>query len=307
MPAIRRLLSVLYLVAVTAVLFFAFRSDWPEVSDALASVSIGRLALAAALASGSLACSVAAWVIVLRSLGETISHRDGAGIFLVSQAGKYLPGSVWAAVAQVQMGKEKGVGRRANLASFFLALLLAMSSGVLVGVVAWGALEPFRFLWLGPAVMGALAVSVLALRQWPAVRQRLPAGIARRLPDTRPSAQPLAVATAVLCVGWVLNGLQFYVVADSLGLETDMLAVRSIAAFALAFVGGLLFVIAPAGAGVREGILVLFFGGAASVGVVAAAALVSRFIATMVDATGALIGVALGRASVQREIDTDLS
>jgi uncharacterized membrane protein YbhN (UPF0104 family) len=275
----------------------AFRSDWPEVSRQLADISLPLVLGAAVLAGGGLCCSVLAWLVIIRSLGETVDSRSGSRIFLVSQVGKYLPGSVWAAVAQVQMGSERGVGRRANLASFFLSLLAAIAAGLVVGVLAWSILLPARLLFVVPALAVVLGVTRFALRQWPAVSGRLPATLSNRLPAQRPSSRALGTAVAILCVGWVLNGLQFYLLAASLDLEADLLIIRSVAAYSVAFVGGLLFIIAPAGAGVREGILVIVLGDASSIGVVTAAALLSRVVVTVVDVLGAAIGAFLGRRS----------
>src|SRR5690606_23657362 len=56
-------------------------------------------------------CSTMSWQVLLDDLGKPIGVGRGAQIFLVGQLGKYLPGSVWAYVLQIELGRKAGLAR----------------------------------------------------------------------------------------------------------------------------------------------------------------------------------------------------
>jgi uncharacterized membrane protein YbhN (UPF0104 family) len=87
-------------------------------------------------------------------------------------------------------------------------------------------------------------------------------------------------------VGWFLQGLAFLVLAWGLGFRPTVL--EGVPAFPAAYVAGYVALFAPAGVGVREGMLVVFLGPVLGSGA-AVLALVARLWATAVELLPALI------------------
>ena len=207
-------------------------------------------------------CTLLAWRAVLADLGSPLSLRSAVAVFGVSQLGKYVPGGVWNVVAAAEVGAGHGVPRSRSAASMLVAVAVSVASGAAVGAVAL----PF--------------VSAGALEH------RLTWG-------------GLARAAAWSVAGWLVAGLQLWVLCTGLGLP---LTVRTFAlaagGWALAWTAGFLFVVAPAGAGVRELVLAAVLAGALPAPAAALAVLVSRVVLTLVDLAFAGAGLLLSR---QRE------
>ena len=87
-------------------------------------------------------------------------------------------------------------------------------------------------------------------------------------------------------LGWILQGLAFWVLARGLGFRLSLL--EGVPAFPAAYVAGYVALFAPAGAGVREGILVALLGPMLGAGA-AVLSLAARLWSTIVEIVPAII------------------
>src|SRR3546814_20983298 len=90
----------------------ALASQWEDVQDRIGRLSIRHVPLAAAFAVGSLVASFLAWRETLAGLGDRLPVRVAARIFYVGQLAKYVPGSIWSIVGQVELARIHGVRRQ---------------------------------------------------------------------------------------------------------------------------------------------------------------------------------------------------
>jgi hypothetical protein len=228
-----------------------------QLADAFAEIGWGPFLLSGCLAVLGTASLFGLWRALLRGLGAEIPVSRGWDVFFVSQLGKYLPGLVWPAVAQMEAGRRWGLSRRVMLAANLLMLTVLTGSGLVVGLlllpwstgvdgVPWWA-------WLG----AALAVGVcLYPRMLTALVDRVFRRRASESPrvSLTPSAMARALAWALLV--WVVYGVHVWVLVRAVGGSGADAAVASVGGMAIGWALGLVVVIAPAGAGVRDGILV---------------------------------------------------
>jgi uncharacterized membrane protein YbhN (UPF0104 family) len=247
--------------------------SWP---DLLASGLIGALAV---LLTGS------AWRVLLGGLGHRVPLVPAMRLFTSGQLGKYVPGSVWVAAIQAELGRSLRIPRPVNVLSYLAAVVIAIASGGLVGLLALLGSARGQVGGLALALAGAGALAVLVLVRPRAVNAAIrwaAARLGRPLPEVAISGRALAGAFALSCAGWLLFGLHAWLLARPLGAgATDLAAVTG--AFALAFVAGLLLVPLPAGAGVREGVLVGILAGPLGSAGALTVALVSRLLLVVVD------------------------
>ena len=109
-----------------------------------------------------------------------------------------------------------------------------------------------------------------------------------RLTRSPPLDQPLtgramAAALAWSSASWVLYGLQIWLLATRLGRPAGPTALLAVGGFAFAWSVGFLVVFAPAGAGVRDVLLIATLSPVLGVGAATAVALVSRALMTAGD------------------------
>jgi len=169
--------------------------------------------------------------------------------------------------------------------SYAVAILLAIATGGLVGLLSLVADDDgrVRFTALALAVVAALvALAVLRPRAINAVLRWASARTGRPLPTLDLPGRTVAAAVVLTTVSWLMFGVHVWVLARPLGAGTDLLAPAT-GAFALAFVAGLLLVPVPAGAGIREAVLVGLLAGAIGSSAALTVSLVSRLVLVLVD------------------------
>lgn len=273
-------------------------TNWTGVSSALRQLSAPY---AVAALPGAVAAMVAAlfvWRGVLADLGSPVAVRDAARVFYLSQLGKYVPGSVWSMVAQVELSRDLHIPRRTSVAAGVVSVAVSVTVGLASGSAVLLLAAPAaaaRYRWL------LLAVPVLLTLLHPKVLSRalgLGYRLLRREPLPKAPTWPgmLRVAGFQLVV-WLCLGLHTWPLLAGMGADPTRALPVAIGGYALAYSAGQLAVGLPAGAGVREAVLVLAFapllpGSAAAALVVA---LLSRISLVVVDIGMAALQPALAR------------
>ncbi len=277
---------VLFTVAV-ALLAWAVVSQWDDVSAAVVDIGWGPVGLATLAAVAALAFNTLSWRAVMRSVGLDAPWIDAASLFLVSQAGKYVPGAVWPVLAQSEFARAHGLSRTRGMTGSLVAMAVGVvTAGVVgtVGLVVWapGALADY---WWALVVAAGLATLLV-----PSVLTRV---LALALKTMRRSVKPPVIAGRALLVSaawstanWLALGLQAWLLLRVLSPGTDGLWPLATGAFALAWLVGFLVVFAPAGVGPREATFVVLLAAVATQPEALALALMSRFAMTLADAIG---------------------
>jgi glycosyltransferase 2 family protein len=277
------------LLVLVAALALSVRSQWSGVREDLANVSVLSGGAALVLSVLAVGVSCLAWRTMLADLGSRLPVTTAAHVFSVSQLGKYLPGSVWPIVAQMELGRGFHVPRLRMLTAFFLTLLssvvvaVAMGGLLALSTPGWG-----RALAVLPVVLGLMHPRVLD------PLARLLARVLRRTAVTEPPSLAGVIRTAAWIVAqWVLLGAATTVLAHALGAPVS--PARLTGAVALSWAAGLVVVVVPAGVGVREGALTLILAPTIGTPTALALALLGRLALTVADALFAVVGLVLTR------------
>ena len=142
----------------------------------------------------------------MADLGSPLPLRAGLRVFFLGQLGKYLPGSIWPTVTQMELGRDYRVPQRVSVAAAAIAMLLAVGTGLLVATVLLplGAGVPDPYRWAA----AVLPVAVLLLAA-PPVQNRL-LGVALRVARRAPLPAPLSLAGAGRAAAWALAAWLLY-------------------------------------------------------------------------------------------------
>ena len=270
-------------VVVVVFLGIALVRNWEAVRSDLAALRWTDLVASGAAGVVAVACSAMAWRVVLAGLGAPVPLHPALTMFAAGQLGKYVPGSVWTAAIQAELGSRRAIPRSTMLVSYLLALMMAVATGGLVGmlVLLGSGAAHATALWM-LAVSAAMALALLR----PAWLNRAVVWAFTRMGRTPPPValpgRSLAAALAWMIACWAFFGLHAWLLARPLGASPADLA-PTVGAFALAFVAGLLVVPLPAGAGVREGVLVATLAGSIGAPAALTVSLVSRLVLLVVD------------------------
>lgn len=271
-------------------------AEWPQVHAALGRMHWYSVAGAAVAAAAGWACMMMAWRDLLADLGSRLPMPAAVRVMSVVQLAKYLPGSVWAMAAQVELGREYRVPRHRGVSAVLVSL--AVTLGVALATAA--AVLPLASAGAARHYWWALAFTpVIAVCMWPPMLGWLldrALVLARRQPlDRRPSAAGIARVVGWAALGWLLWGMQAWLlVRDLTGLGTRALPI-AIGGYALAWSAGVLIVPAPGGVGARELALIAVLAPIMPRGAALAVALVSRAVMTAADAAWGAAGVGARR------------
>ncbi|MBX6773185.1 MAG: flippase-like domain-containing protein [Chloroflexi bacterium] len=292
-PRTRSLLRAAALAAVVVAFAFAVRDQWTEVRDSLSDLPVWSLACAAALGFANICCAMLSWRSLLLDLGSGLAVRDAARIFFLGQLGKYLPGSVWTVLAQVELGRDHGVPPRRSVAASAVSLGVSLVAGLLLAAVTlpYTSRAALQHYW-----WALLALPLAAAALLPANVGRITRWLLRLLHreplDRGFTQQGLLRAFGWQLGGWLAVGLQTLVLVVALGVPAGESAGVALGGAALAWCAGFLAIPVPAGAGVREAVYIAVLAPVLPPGAALAVALVSRAIATLGDgifAGGALL------------------
>lgn len=200
-------------------------------------------------------------------------------LYNLSQLGKYLPGSIWQYVGRAAAYRNRGASyaqiRDSLMTESLWVIVGAMATGfVLCGpaivAIIKRSLSPMLQLWL-IAGMAIAAAGFCALMLWK--RE----GLLRYLRSAVPTPRALLVQVFV----WMLLGLSFWVLLRACGMTAGPFF--SIGLFAAAYAVGFMVPFAPAGLGIRDGILTLGLLPYAPAGQALAVTVIARLIYLLVE------------------------
>jgi hypothetical protein len=268
--------------------------------------NLGLLAAAGAVQCATIVLGALPCRLLLQGFGVAPSFGATLAVLTVSSLGKYVPGKLLSATSAVWMFHARGVPPAAGAAALLLAHAQVVLTGLLLSVPLLGraGLMPSSSL-AGTLALCAAAVGVLAL-----LHPRLLTVAANRglrlvrrppLPTSAGSRAYLAILV-VLFAGWLLGGLALWLCGRAVApWPADRLAL-CVSASAFSSVAGLLAVFAPAGLGVREGLLLLVLSPPLGPAQAAAVAVLSRLVRMVAEliAAGAGAGL-LRRARMQAQ------
>ena len=292
---------VLVVAAFACAAVWVLASRWQEVQPLLGRLSVWSVSasLVAVLAGifGTFLC----WRALLADLGSPLPVPGAMRVFFVGQLGKYLPGSLWPVLAQMELGRDYKVPPRAAGAAVAAFLVVVVGTGLVIAVPSLPLLADgaARTYWW---TLVALPVAVVVAT--PPVLNRL-LGVALRLARRPDLPRPLTLGGIARGAGWALlswtaYGVHVWVLALQLGaVPTPRLLLVTSGAFAAAWTIGFLVVIAPAGAGVRDGALILLLGGVLSAPQATVIAVLSRLMFTVGDLAWCLPALVARRRGVR--------
>jgi uncharacterized membrane protein YbhN (UPF0104 family) len=278
------LLGWLVMAMVLVAVSVAISRNWQAFVDSIAKVGVRGFALSLAAALVGLVGTYLQWRSVLICLGVRFGLVEGARVFFVSQLGKYLPGSVWPIVMQMEAGRRRGASRKTMLAANLITVVLS----ICVGVVLSGLLLPFSFpsalhrFWWALAALPVLLV-LAHPRSLPFLLDRVLKALHRAPLGVQMTGAATMGAVGWSGLTWVALGAHLAVLVAAIGTPSPGLLALCIGGMGLAVSAGVLFLPAPAGAGMREIVLGYVLVAVLTSGQVLAAVIASRVIMLLGD------------------------
>jgi hypothetical protein len=264
--------------------------------DSLHKVGLGGMALSLLFGIGGIVGTYLQWRAVLIGLGVRFGLAEGAQVFFISQLGKYVPGSVWPVVMQMEAGRTRGANRKTIIAANLITVVLSVA----VGVALAGVLLPFsyaaalrRFWW----ALAALPLLVLLVhpKSVPFLLDWLLRALHRAPLGVQLTNRATGQAMLWSVMSWICFGSHLAVLSAAVGKPSLGLLALCIGGMGLAVSAGVLFLPSPAGAGMREVVLGYVLAAVLNAGQVVAVVIASRALLIVVDLVLAGVGAGVKR------------
>ncbi len=273
-----------------------------EFASALASLSAIGITLSAAFSLVGVFLSAQVWMRSIRAVGGTFDPMSARNVFFATQVGKYLPGLAWPYLAQLRFAGRFGLPKTTMAAGQAVFLAIHLSTGA--------ALSCLALPWLvttdrvPDAYLVVLApAAALALALHPRILRAVVNGLVLR---HRPDVLSVDSGSIIRAIGWMnavwfLYGAALAALVVPITADPDHALLLCLGGFAFAWVVGFLVIVAPAGAGAREVVLIGVLSALVSPVQAAAVAVASRVIMTMVDLGLGAVAATAARRDLARD------
>lgn len=230
--------------------------NWPALADATRPIA-GWLVLGSVMALAGLLAS--AWIcrLLVMAHGLSLGYSKAIGLVSIPKLGKYIPGKVWAVLAAFWMYGREGIPAPVTAACVGLSLMLGVLSAIAVAVsLGLVGAAPSASPWLLTVIALALLICIHPRVLYAGANWGLRA---LRRPElaTRLSFPVLLGLVTLNMAGVVLYGSGFFCVVRSVSPVAVASAPDIVALFVFAQIAGFVAFFAPAGIGVREGVLLV--------------------------------------------------
>jgi glycosyltransferase 2 family protein len=283
---IRSTLIAIWTIAVAVALAVAIGANWRQLRQLDWRIDPGFLALALALGLVRKLLGGIHWGAVMAAVtGEPLRARlrDHVRVYVVAGVATYLPGTYWFIPGRVYMNRKAGFGALETGVALVLEQLMIVLAGLGIAALYLQRLLPL----LGPTRGAAALVPWLAVAGLVVIHPRVLAIAVRAACRVlgRPARTITVGYAAVLRVlilsitVWLASGASLYFAARSIELRWPIDWLTMCGVFAISWLVGFATPFAPAGLGVREGVMVALLAG---LGVAAGPALVLSVLSRLV-------------------------
>lgn len=264
--------------------------------------SVLAIVVAACLYAFIIPVSAWAWTMLLKRQGEVWRTQLLASVMGVTQVAKYIPGNVAQHFGRAALAMKYGMKLKTFTISVVQESLLVVGASVFVGVsllqLSPGGFnrlpDAYQTLLLIACMMFSLVLTVFSMGLF-----KLPVALSNYKKLMRLFefwGEPIGPRTTLLvfsayCVNYFLIGLAMWGVAWSLGIRIEGGYALFTSTFALAWLLGFLAPGAPAGLGVREGVLALLLAGSVDEQRVLSLILAMRIVTVAGDGLCWLVGL----------------
>jgi glycosyltransferase 2 family protein len=277
-----RLLKWGVVAAAIAVGAYEIAKEWQKVHHALGEIGVLACFEALLVLLVMQFATLRQWQALLAGLGSPIRTATAGRIFFIGQLGKYIPGSVWPVLTQMELGARANVPRSRSGSASILTMILSLATGLLVAAATlpfahysasydWVfILVPLILACLHPKVLNPLLNRLFKLMKRPGLEHPV-------------TLTMLSKALAWSFLAWIANGVQIWILADRLGAPAGRTVLIALGGYAFAWCVGFVIVFAPAGAGFRDALLIATLAPVLPYAPALAVALVSRAVNTISD------------------------
>ncbi len=259
----KKLLSAIVTISIVSVLIFHIVSNWSQLMSVNWNVGVMLIPFVVSLIT-VYGINILSWHYLLLFMYESLSFRNNAIVWLLSNITRLLPGGIWQYPSRVVLLQKNGVSKYKGIYAVFFELIFTLLSGVaLVFALLWRQLpqEAYHYRQILVALFCIPFIVLLSFVN-PLVQKFIVTTLntlSKRFPKVVLEFNPSYFLHVVL-----LFILRFLVIGTSLYFLITLvypITLRElptiIGMYSLSWLMGYIVIFAPGGLGVTEGVLTL--------------------------------------------------
>ncbi len=295
-------IRMLGFVIVLLAFFYLTKSiygNWNQIRDFSWKPDLFYISISFCLEMSVQIAGVVFWTKIIQHLGSFISLRKALKIWFISSLGRYLPGKAWQLFGMMWLLSREGVPAEISVVSSVFVQIYSIIPGIIIAAFAlFSILSPSNFIYAASAIVaGFLIVLVIS---HPKVIGKIISEVAKKR-GTTVSAKGISPVNSCLMLFsyvfyWVLRGVSFFFFIKAFYPDIDIVNIPLlISIFSASYISGLLFLLAPGGVGIREGIMLKMLNVLIGIpiGVSSAMALLNRIWLSFIEIFCLLIALAV--------------
>jgi len=256
---IKAILKVTVILGIFYFLGRALYRNWSQIDFKQLHFNVPLLIVSFFFLFGFFLMFTFGWKLILKELGVSLPFLKCLKIIFYSQLGKYLPGKVWTFAGRMYFCQKMGIASSKTFLSMVLEMALTTISGILIFLISLLLSSRFRmdinpFLLLTAAILILIIIHPKILVRIINFFLRL---IKKELVRIDLNFSQMCIIMAYYCIIWFCFGIAFYFLLNSVTFITSSKIPIITGSFAISSTIGVMALFAPAGLGVREGILSL--------------------------------------------------
>ncbi len=272
--------------------------SWQQIRSESWSLDPVRLALSGVCAAAWYLVRPLGWQRLIAGFGHWVPYGEIFRIYRKSELSRYVPGGIWQFASRVYLVRSHGVDAPACLAATMLDMVLAALAAMVPAAWLAGSAVPALGVWqkivmFGFPVVACAIVHPPALNAWAAPLARRLGQPYRRLEI---STGRMFLIWGAYVAMWLLLAMAMALFASAVLADFGREHYAFVAgSYALAWLLALLTMVAPAGVGVREGILGFLLSQALALGTAMTLAVAMRLWIIVLELVWFALGYAMPR------------
>lgn len=264
----RGVLSNIALVVIFGILLYWAWQNRLLLARALAELGAPNFLFMTLWLEGAYFFALFAFVRLIRSLNDSFGMADGFHALNIAQVASVLPGGIWGIAGLAGWLWSRGLRKDESAMVVSLNMFFSLGACGVFGLVALAATVGWQYAFIG----------LLPILVWVSGRDALEKLRARffphsaSLPTTRLGLELLGLGF----IAWTVEASCFTWLVFNQNLHISVSPLFVASAYAAGYLVGFLVLVAPAGLGVREGVLVALLGSGVGADQVLALALLFR-------------------------------
>jgi len=279
-------LQIFFVILIFLFIFKLFYNNIDQLKQYELNFEIWKLITGIFLISLLYFLQSSGWYLITKKFNADIGFAKSFTYWIYSQLGKYIPGKIWIPVSRSYFYEKEGISLKRTTFLFLLETVFSATSACIISLLFLilyksEVLERYLFLFLVFVV--AFCVFLHPKIFFMVINFLLRLLKKNKLEGVSFTYFYVLKVLFIYFLAWGLLGIGFYFIASSvfsIGIEYVPLF---IAALSFSFVIGYLAVFAPAGLGVREGMLILVLSSVLPVAVSTAISVLIRVFTTVVE------------------------